>query len=183
MEELARQEHQDDHSETTVEVPGALAETDSVDSLTCSELSGSVLPVDVVMPSAAPESRSPRDSTPDGTSPFSAVFVHTEDEEPELMDLVRPPLMPGAPEVRPEQAQDDQFDGHWVMCSPKGTVSTWLYSLTIDGMQVVDGLGGLCRLKKGRRGPKLFGGTLKVQGDMLYRCGKSGCVQVYERAN
>lgn len=93
----------------------------------------------------------------------------------------KPPRMPGPVPARVGNDQS-RFDGRWERCSPKGRTGAWLDHLTIHGALVVDGVGKAHVLRQGPQGPWLCLGWLKIKGDLLFRLGVMGSVQVYARA-
>lgn len=97
----------------------------------------------------------------------SLVFSCEGDEEHVARPL--PPL--AAPMMR------GPLDGEWVLHTPRGSIASWLHSLTISGDVIVDGSGDTSFLRQTAQGPMLEGGLLKLDKGTLVRHGKTGAVQ------
>jgi len=95
---------------------------------------------------------------------------------------------PGSQEQRhtgslEEQIATHRFDGQWIAVSHPGGISPWLSRLNIQGVSVVDGRGSACQLKHSGGRWLLAGGTMHLDGDTLFRIGRSGLTLAFLRTS
>jgi len=82
-----------------------------------------------------------------------------------------------------EQIATHRFDGQWIAVSHPGGISPWLSRLNIQGVSVVDGRGSACQLKHSGGRWLLAGGTMHLDGDTLFRIGRSGLTLAFLRTS
>jgi len=75
------------------------------------------------------------------------------------------------------------FDGQWIAVSHPSGISPWLSRLNIQGVSVVDGCGTTCQLKHSCGRWLLEGGTMHLDGDTLFRIGRSGVTLAFTRTS
>jgi len=97
-----------------------------------------------------------------------------------LPDIIGEPRQRlGKKSIRAGNARGSPFNGHWILIS--GGADMWLHWLHIQGSKVTLGDGSVAWLRWRGQEPVLEGGTLCIEGGILYRTGKSKTVIAFKR--